>query len=523
MSKKFFVSLIAVFILVSLALVGCSSSSNTSQSSSKDKSSDQGSAKKVSQELVYATTSKPVGLSPIETNDSVSSAIIEQIYETLFVRNPKTMEIEPNLAESYENPNNLTWVIKLKKGVKFQDGTDFNAEAVKYTFDKFRDPKTAAPRASLLKPIESVEVQDDYTVVIKTKEPYGPMLAALSHTNASIVSPTADKQGNLMKQPVGTGPFKFVSQIEGDSVTLEANNDYRLGAPKLQKVTFKVVPEVSTAISMLQTGEVQLIDRVPAEQLERVKSIGNVEFIQREGTPVYYLGFNMEKAPMNDLKFRQAVAYAINREAYVQQLKGLGVQSNSIIGPKVFGYDPSAEEVGYNFDQAKAKQLVKENGFGDTEIKILAANNASYLKMAEIVQAQLAEVGINAKIESMEWGTFLDVSKKGEFDITFLGWTNSTADGSELLYPNLHSDNIGASNRTRYSNPEFDKLVNESRNIVDQAERKKKLDAANKMAIQDAPWIVMNHGIVTAAYNKSVKGFEMDPTGQWSLYNVSRE
>lgn len=523
MNKKFYTSILAILLVVSLALVGCSGQQTSTDSGEKTDSDNKGNKSDVIQEFTYASTSDAVGLSPIGTNDSVSSAVIEQIYETLFVRNPETMEVEPKLAESYETPDQNTWVIKLKEGVTFHDGTPFNAEAVKYTFDKFKDPATAAPRASLLQPIESIEVQDEYTVVIKTTEPYGPLLAALSHTNSAIVSPTADQAGDLMKNPVGTGPFKFVEWLSGDRINLEANNDYWQGAPKLQKVTFKIVPEVTTAISMLQTGDVQMIDRLQAEHLPRLEALKNVEIVKKEGTQVQYLGFNMEQGPGSDAKFRQAVAHAVNRDAYVQQLKGLGVKSNSIIGPKVFGYDASSEDHGYEFDQEKAKQLLSESGYEGVTVKMLVANTPAYLPMGEIVQAQLAEVGITAEIETMEWGTFLDVTKQGKFDLTFLAWSNSTADGSELLYPNLHTDNIGASNRMRYSNVEFDKLVNESRILVDQEERKQKLIEANKIAIDEAPWVVMSHGMATGAIDKSVKGFQIDPTGQWSLYNVYRE
>ncbi|RIW31846.1 glutathione ABC transporter substrate-binding protein [Bacillus salacetis] len=507
---------LAVLLTAMLAFTaGCSSSSG---------GSDGGNASTdVPQELTYASTSDAVGLSPIMTNDSVSSRIIEQVYETLFTRNPETMEVEPKLAESYETPDENTWVIKLKEDIQFTDGTPFNAEAVKYTFDKFRDPKTAAPRASLLEPISEVNVVDEYTVEIKTEKPYGAMLAALSHTNASIVSPEADKAQDLMKEPVGTGPFKFVSWTQGDQVVLEKNADYWQGEPKLEKVTFKVVPEVNTAISMLQTGDVQFIDAIPSEQLKRVESLKNVEITKNEGTPMYYMGFNMNREPMKDLEFRQAAAYALDREAYVKKLNGLGVQGNSIIGPKVFGFDESANEEGYSHDAEKAKEMVEKNGYGDQKLTILTANTEAYMMMAEIAQSQLTQAGFNVEIESMEWGTFLDTTKEGNFDITFMGWSNSTADGSELLYPNFHSDNIGSSNRMAYSNPEFDKLVEESRSNVDQEVRQQKLDEANKLLVEDAPAVIMHHGVVTAAYDKSVKGLQVDPTGQWSLYNVSRE
>jgi peptide/nickel transport system substrate-binding protein len=516
MAKKFLTKFIPFLLLLSLALVGCSGQASKEESESGKKGGK-------TQEITYATTADVVGLSPILTNDSVSSAAIEQMYETLFVRNSETMEVEPHLAESYENPDPNTWIIKLKEGIKFHDGTPFNAEAVKYTFDKLKDPATAAPRASLLAPVASVEAQDELTVVIKTAEPYGPLLAALSHTNAAIVSPTADQSSDLMQKPVGTGPFKFVEWVSGDHVTLEANNEYWQGAPKLQKVTFKVVPEVSTAVSMLQTGEVQFIDNIQADNLARLEALKNVNLIKKDGTRVSYLGFNMEKGPGTNLKFRQAVAHAINRDAYIKQLKGLGIKSNSFIGPKVFGYDESSEKLGYDYDVEKAKQLLNESGYKGEPVHMLVANTPAYMTMGEIVEAQLTEAGINVKIETMEWGTYLDVAKNGQFEMTFLGWANATADGSELLYPNLHGDNVGASNRVRYNNPEFNKLVEESRATVDQEVRKQKLVEANNLAIQDAPWVIMEHGTATAAVDKSVKGFEMDPTGQWSLYNVSIE
>ncbi|MDY0393594.1 ABC transporter substrate-binding protein [Virgibacillus halophilus] len=283
------------------------------------------------------------------------------------------------------------------------------------------------------------------------------------------------------------------------------------------------MPETSTAISMLQTNKVQFIDNLPSDQLSRIESLKNVKVYKGKGTRVSYLGFNVEKEPFNDLKFRQAVAYGVDQEAYVNQLHGLGILNKSIIGPKIFGYDEKAKEEGYPYDQEKAKQLIEENGYKGKKITLLAANRDNYMKMAEIVQSQLNDIGLNAKIESMEWGTFLETTRKGNYEMTFLGWANSTADGSELLYPNLHSDNIDASNYSRYNNPEFDKLVDKSRESVDQDERAKELQEANLMVMKDAPWIVMEHGTVTAAYDESVKGLVVSPNGQWYLNNVSRE
>ncbi|SDQ17783.1 glutathione ABC transporter substrate-binding protein [Virgibacillus salinus] len=511
MSKRMFQLFMLVLITI-ITLVGCSESSSGENSSSE-----------APNEVTYATTTDAAGLSPIDTNDSVSSNVTYQIYETLFTQDPETLEAKPLLAKSYETPDDNTWVIHLREDIKFHDGTPFNAKAVKYTFEQIKDPERAAPRASLLEPISSIEVRDEYTVVLKTEKPYGPMLAALSHTNAAIVSPTADKEGDINKDPVGTGPFVFGEWVEGDHITLKRNEDYWKDPASLEKVTFKVVPETSTAISMLETGKVQFIDALPSDQLPRIESLKGVEVQKSEGTRVSYLGFNMDKAPFNELKFRQAVAYGVNQEAYVKQLNGLGTHNESVIGPKVFGYNEKAKEASYPYDKEKASQLIEENGYSGQKVTLLTANRDNYMKMAEIVQAQLTEIGLNVEIETMEWATFLETGRKGNYEMTFLGWSNSTADGSELLYPNLHSDNIDSSNFSRYSNDAFDKLVEESRETVDQEVRKEKLHEANVMAIKDAPWVVMQHGTVTAAYDESVKGLVVDPTGQWLLYNVSRE
>jgi peptide/nickel transport system substrate-binding protein len=512
MAKKFVVKSFMLLLILSLALVGCSS--NASKESS---------AKEVPQEITYATTSKVVGLSPIMTNDSVSSAVNEQIYETLFVRDTENGEVKGLLAEKAENPDPNTWIITLKKDIKFHDGTDFNAEAVKYTFDKIKDPKTAAPRASLLEPIKSIEVQDENTVVLKTEKPYGPMLAALTHSNAAIVSPTADQKQDLMTQPVGTGPFKFKAKENGEDIVLEANQDYWQGAPKLQKVTYKVVPEASTAISMLQTGKVSFVDNISAELLPRVEKLKNVEIDKKNGTPVYYLAFNMQKEPMTNPEFRKAVAAAIDREGYVDKLRGLGVKSGSFIGPEVFGYDKSIEDKAPKYNPEEAKKIVTENGFDKQEIKLLVANTPNYMNMAEVFQAQLAEAGLNVKIETLEWGTYLDVSKQGKFDLTIAGWSNVTGDGSELLFPRLHSQNAGETNVGSYSNPELDKLIEASRATVDQEERKELLNQANELILTELPVVPIYHGVATIVRDQSVNGINLEPTSQWSLYNTERK
>ncbi|WP_156823603.1 ABC transporter substrate-binding protein [Salinicoccus albus] len=476
-----------------------------------------------SQEIAFASSSDAVGLSPIDTNDSVSSYMIDQIYDTLFVHNPETMEIEPHLAESYETIDDTTWVFELKEGIEFHDGTPLNAEAVKYTFDQLMDEERAAPRASLIEPVESVEVEDEYTVVINTDEPYGPLLAALAHANASIVSPEADQSGDIMTEPVGSGPFEFESWTSGDNIVLTKNENYFDGAPELDQVTMYVIPEYASAVGMLETGQVQFLINIPSEHVTRIEGMDDVELEISPGTGIEYLTFNTEVEPGNDPEFRKAVSHAIDRDTYVEQLNGAGIKNNSILGPEVFGYDESAQEFGYDYDLEEAQRIIEENNFDETPLTLLVANEGNFVLMSEIVQAQLMEAGLDVSIEMMEWGAFLEQTTNGDYEAAFISWSNSTADGSELFYPNLHSDNIGSSNRPRYDNEEFDSIVEESRTTIDQEERLDLLHEANEFATNDAVWIPMHHANVSVAYHESVNGLEVAPNDTFSLHEVSIE
>ncbi|MBP2242557.1 peptide/nickel transport system substrate-binding protein [Cytobacillus eiseniae] len=511
---------VLITLLAAIFLAACSSGGTSSEPNNENSNKGASGGEDV---LTYASLSDAVGLSPILTNDGASANITDHVYEKLFERNGETMEIEPQLAESYENPDENTWTIKLKQGIKFHDGTPFNAEAVKYTFDKLRDPATAAPRASLMEPVDSITVIDEYTVEIKTKYPYGPFLASLSHSNAAIVSPEADQTQDLMNKPVGTGPFKFVSWVPGDQIVLEANPDYRDGEPALKKVIFKVVPEVSTAISMLQAGEVQFIDKLPTEQLSRIESMKNVAIEKVDGTPQYFLSVNHSKEISKDPEFRKAIASAIDRDAFISKMNGLAVRSDSVIGPKVFGYKESADKAGTPYDLEAAKALVEKNGYGQQTLKLLAANRGTFILMAEVVQAQLTEAGFNVEIETMEWAAYLDTTLAGDYDLTFLSWSNLTGDGSELLYPNFHSDNVGSSNRSQYNNPEFDKLVEASRTTTNQEERLEILNQANELMLEDDAVVIMYHDVVTAALDASFTGLKLEPTGKWNVSEVTRK
>jgi len=505
--KKSLLLLFSVVLSVSMLLVGCGNKDK--KAGSKD-----GGPK---QEIVYAMTTKPVGMSPTMTNDNASSQVNDLMYETLFEFVDGVAQ--PLLAESYNTPDENTWEIVLKQDIQFHDGTLFNAEAVKYSFDKLKDPETAAPRASLLQPISEIEVKDEYTVVLKTKNPYGPMIAALAHGNAGIISPTADQKQDLMVDPVGTGPFKFDKKEQEDLIFVR-NDDYWGDVPKIEKVTFKIVPAVDTALSMLQAGQANFLYNVTADSLPRLEGMKDVEIKNVEGTMVQYLVFNTNKGPAVDLDFRRAVAYAIDSEGLIASLDGTVYGSKGFIGPKLFGYDSSFEQSEVSFNLEKAQELVQDNGFGDKEFKLLTPNTPAYKKAAEAIQAQLTQAGFNVSLDMIEWATYLDVSREGDFEVAMAAWTNLTVDGSELLYPRLHSDNAGSTNLAKYSNPELDKLIEESRATIDQNERRAKLKQANELVLQELPVFPLYHLNVNIAVSKGVEGIQLEPNGNWRIKNA---
>ena len=479
--------------------------------------------KAAAQKVVFGTTTDVVGLSPILTNDSASSGVGNQIYETLFTRYADNFDtVVPLLAESYETPDNRTWIITLRKGIRFHDGTPFNAEAVKFTFERIVEPEVAAPRASILKPMESIEVIDEYTVKLTTTAPYGAMLSALCHANTAIVSPSAVKKyGSVMNNPVGTGPFKFSERVPGDRVTLVRNEDYWRGPAGIDTFVYKVIPEVSTITAMLETGDIDFMIDVPPEQTARLNFNPDVELVVQPGTRINYFGFNHKVTPLDNLLVRQAFAHAIDRDAYVGTLNGLGFRSNGIIGPKVFGYDPSIEDSGYAFNPGKAKELLRRAGYSrGLKLVLHTSNTPDYMSMAEIVQAQLKDVGVDIRLNVMEWGAFLAATRKHEHQLFLLAWGNLTADGSELVYPNLHPETAPRSN---YSNADTDQLILASRATNDQGERLRILKEVNRILVEDVAMIPMAHAAVAYAYNKDVSGLEVRPNNSWFVYRVEKK
>jgi peptide/nickel transport system substrate-binding protein len=507
------------FVLIAvLMLSGCASKDPGSVKASTPKS-----GKETSQDLIIAVLSDATKLDPHLGTDIPSANVYHgKIYEGL-VKQDENMEIKPSLATEWKKLDDVTWEFKLRKDVLFHDGTEFKADAVKKTIERVQAKETASPRANLFAMIKEVKIVDDYTVQLITAYPYAPLLANLAHYSAGIISPKAIESGaNIGQNPVGTGPFKFKEWKPGQEIVLEKNADYWGKKPNINTVTFKVVPEGSTRIAMVETGEANITEPVPVNEIGRIENSDKMKLVRSDALGIDYIGFNTQKKPFDNPKVRQAISYAIDTKAILKGVyNDVGTFANAPMGPGVWGNDKTLK--GYSYDPEKAKKLLADagypNGFKTT---IWTNDNKERVDVAEVVQSQLKGIGIEVETKVVEWGAYLDATAKGEQDMFVLGWSNMTGDADYNQYFLFHSEAVGnPGNRAFYKNPAVDKLINEGRQEIDPEKRKKIYTAAQKIEIEDAPMVYLRNNEYVAAIGKNVKGFWMHPSGLYMIDDVT--
>lgn len=472
-------------------------------------------------ELVVAQGADAKSLDPHGTNDQPSSRVMKQMYETL-IDQTEEMELVPGLAESWTQVDDTTYEFKLFQGVKFHNGEELKASDVKFTLLRALESPNVGHIIEAVDP-EKIVVVDDYTIQIGTKEPFAPLLAHLAHTGASILSEKAVTESgeNYGQNPVGTGPFKFVSWANGDNIVLERFEEYHKEPAKLAKVTFRAIPESTSRTIELETGGVDLIYDVDPNDINRVEDDENLILLRGANLSTTYIGFNCQKEPFNDVRVRQAINMALDTSAIVNNVyKGAGYQAKGPLGPNVWASNQELEQ--YKFDVEAAKALLAEAGYPDGFSTTIWANeNQQRIDIAEIVQNQLGAVGINVEVKIMEWGAYLDGTARGEHDMFILGWVTVTGDPDYGLYPLFHSNMMGeAGNRTFYSNPEVDKLLDQGRTSSDPAVREAGYKEAQKIIRDEAPWIFTWGGEDLNGTAKNLKGFVPHPAGHHKLYPV---
>ncbi|MCL7749881.1 glutathione ABC transporter substrate-binding protein [Halalkalibacter alkaliphilus] len=484
-------------------------------------------------DLVIANLSDAVALDPHGSNDTPSSNVAQNIYEAL-VEQDEDMELQPGLAESWEMVDDLTWEFYLREGVKFHDGSDFNADVVKANLDRILDPEVASPRQFIFNMITDVEVVDEHTVRISTEFPFAPLPAHLAHNGGGMISGDliaedyeameagAEPGSKISENPVGTGYFKFDSWTPGTEIKLVRNEDYWGENAKLDSVTFKVVPEDLTRIAELETGAAHISDPLSPSDISRVEGTDGIHVNRQPSVSLSYIGFNVEKEPFDNPLVRQAISKAINKEAIIEGIyDGAGIPAIGPLAPDVFGYDETVSGLEYNVEEAQA--LLAEAGYEDGfSTTIWTNDNRERIDAATFVQAELEKIGIDVSIEVVEWGAYLENTANGEHDMFVLGWSTVTGDADYGMYALFHSDNHGEpGNRTFLSNPELDELLDQARQNPDPDERAALYKDAQEILVEEAPMLYIHHQQFLLGVSDNVQGLWQHPTGILMLQDVT--
>lgn len=478
-------------------------------------------AEDIEQSLIVAVHSDAVSLDPHGSNDSPSSNVRSQIYDNL-VYFDEDMELQPGLATDWEPVDGTTWEFTLRDDVTFHDGTGFTAEAVKANIERVIDPDMGSQRQFLFEMVTDVRVVDDYTVQIETEYPFAPLLSHLAHDAAGIASPAAlDEAGFDEVEPVGSGAFRFVSWDPGDELVLERNDDYWGEPATLDSVTFQVVPEESTRLAMVERGDAHVAEILQPANMARAEGSPNMELALFDSLSLNYIGFNVEREPYDDIRVRQAISMAIDRQGMVEGIvEGAGVPAIGPISEAVFGFHPNLDSLPYDPDQAA--ELLAEAGHEDGfETTIWTNDNPTRIEIAEIVQNDLADIGIDVSIEVMEWGAYLDETAEGNHDMFILGWVTVTGDADYGMYALLHSSNHGAAgNRAFYTNERVDELLDAGRTETDPSARELLYHEVQEYLVEEAPMLNLYHPQWMIALANGVEGYAHHPDNNMIIRNV---
>jgi peptide/nickel transport system substrate-binding protein len=479
------------------ALAACSSGAKAPETSPTN-------TKAPEQKVVIAVSGEAATLDPHKTFSGNAFVVTNQIYESLIARSPDG-SLQPRLATEWKAVNDTTWELKLRQGVKFQDGEPFNAAAVKFSLERLKDPATKGPGAYIVTMIKEIKIIDDYTVQLITDKPFAPLPSHLAHPVAAIVSPKAAK-GDLGKNPVGTGPFKFKEWKAGDSVTLVANENYWGGKPKLETVTIRIIPQTGTQLVELQAGTVDLINGVQPEKFQELASSKTLTATKFLGWGSFVLGFNTKEGPLAKPEVRQAIARALDREAMVTTLRqGMAEKATGLVPPTVAGSDKNLKAIPY--DVKVAKELLAKAGVTlPLKLKLNTYEGAETKQIAGAIQAQLKEIGIDLEIVISDSGAYNKEIAKPDHGLYLTSWGTVTMDADYAYYAFLHSGQHEADNHAFYANPTVDKLLEQARSTADLKAREALYSQIEAIIQNDLPYLTLYYPLTSYAKNQRLQG-----------------
>ncbi|WP_213712664.1 glutathione ABC transporter substrate-binding protein GsiB [Cedecea lapagei] len=481
-------------------------------------------------DVVVAVASNFTTLDPYDANDTLSQAVAKSFYQGLFGLD-KDMKLQNVLAESYKvSDDGLVYTIKLRTGVKFQDGTDFNADAVKANLDRASNPDNHLKRYNLYKTIAKTEVVDPSTVKITLKEPFSAFINILAHPATAMISPAAlQKYGkDIGFHPVGTGPYQLDTWNQTDFVKVKKFAGYwQQGLPKLDSITWRPVVDNNTRAAMLQTGEAQFAFPIPYEQAGVLEKNSKLELVASPSIMQRYISMNVTQKPFDNPKVREAINYAINRQALVKvAFSGFATPAEGVVPPSL-AYAEKFKP--WPYDPAKAKALLKEAGFPNGfETTLWSSHNHSTAqKVLQFTQQQLAQVGIKVKVTAMDAGQrAAEVEAKGQKEsgvrMFYTGWSASTGEADWALSPLFASQNWPPTlfNTAFYSNPQVDKDLTDALKTTKPEEKAKLYKDAQDTIWKESPWVPLVVEKLVSAHSKNLTGFYVMPDTGFSFDNA---
>ncbi len=454
------------------------------------------------QQLTTAISSNPPTLDPQLTFNGFSFSVTNQIYETL-VDMSADGEIVPRLATSWSYSEPTTLQIRLREGVTFHNGTPLDAEAVAASLARLLDPETGAPGRFVVSAISEVNVIDLLTLEITTEEPFAPLLAHLAHPVASIV-PVAQAE-TLGRNPVGTGPYQFVDWVDGSQVSLQANADYWGGELAIEDVVYRIIPEVSTQIVELRAGGLDIIYNIPPDNfvsLQEEDSLITESFL---GWGSAHLGFNTANSKLADVRVRQAIAHAIDKDLIVEAfLQGLAEPAVVPIPPTVRFAADLSEPYPYNPEGARA--LLAEAGATDLSLRLDIFQNPDLEAVAQVLQAMLADVGISLDIRVQEYAAYVEAVQSDDAELYGTTWGTVTLDADYTLYAFFHASEIPQNNLSRYDNATVSNLLDEARSTPDAAVRQDAYRTVQAQVLEDMPMVTLYYPLSTYAKLPRLQG-----------------
>jgi glutathione transport system substrate-binding protein len=510
--KAYFWKMLLLVVISAMVVVGCSSKESSVEKKDGNKTS--------SDEMVIAVNENFISMDPHNTGDTNSNSVQSSMLEGLLGFDAEG-KIIPKLAESYAvSDNALEYSFKLRKGVKFHDGEDFNAEAVKANFERIMKDESLRLYSRGYNLITKIDVVNDFEMKVTLKEPYASMLTRF--VSAKILSPKLLVEGTdkIAKSPVGTGPFKFVEWVQGDHLSVERFDGYWEKGDRVKKITYKPVSENGSRVAMLKTGEAQVIYPLPSQNIKELEKNNSVKVEKIPSTIAHYVSINNMKKPFNDPRVRQALNYAVDKDAYISVVNsGYGLPLDSIIPNKTLHYVKQQE---YKQNIEKAKQLLKEAGYEKGfKTEIWGNTNSDTMKGMQFIQQQLKAIGVDVSIKSMEEGTLSDEifkeQKPEEAKLTmwYVSWSAYPSDTTNATKPLFYGGSFppDGANTAYYKNDQVDKWMEEVGQTADPAKQSKIYADMQSTIYQEAPWIFLGVDEILTGKRTNVEGVVITPDG----------